>query len=139
MLFNSFEFPIFLATVFLLYWFVFQRNLKAQNLLVVVASYTFNYLLKPFNKSEYLDDFSPAVHQAIGDIPFGWLSKYDFIKRSNWALKLRSNNNIHDFKMAPISVEYLLKMESLCQRQGISFSVHSPFMSDPIQSRSQQI
>lgn len=41
MLFNSIEFAIFLPIVFLLYWFVFQRNLKAQNLFVVIASYVF--------------------------------------------------------------------------------------------------
>lgn len=41
MLFNSLEFAIFLPVVFLLYWFVFQRNLKGQNLFVVAASYFF--------------------------------------------------------------------------------------------------
>jgi D-alanyl-lipoteichoic acid acyltransferase DltB (MBOAT superfamily) len=41
MLFNSITFAIFLPIVFLLYWFVFQRNLKAQNFFVVVASYVF--------------------------------------------------------------------------------------------------
>jgi len=41
MLFNSFEFPIFLAIVFLLYWFVFPKQIKAQNLLIVGASYIF--------------------------------------------------------------------------------------------------
>ena len=40
MLFNSFEFLIFLPIVFLLYWFVF-RGRKWQNLLVVIASYIF--------------------------------------------------------------------------------------------------
>ena len=40
MLFNSFEFIIFLPIVFLLYWFVFKK-LKWQNALVVVASYVF--------------------------------------------------------------------------------------------------
>lgn len=40
MLFNSFEFLIFLPIVFLLYWFVF-RGRQWQNLLVVVASYIF--------------------------------------------------------------------------------------------------
>lgn len=40
MLFNSFEFLLFLPIVFLLYWFVF-RSLRWQNLLVVVASYVF--------------------------------------------------------------------------------------------------
>ena len=41
MLFNSIEFAVFLPMVFLLYWFVFNRNLKLQNLFVVVASYVF--------------------------------------------------------------------------------------------------
>ena len=41
MLFNSIEFALFLPVVFLLYWFVFNRNLRLQNLFVVVASYVF--------------------------------------------------------------------------------------------------
>lgn len=40
MLFNSFEFLVFLPIVFLLYWFVF-RSLRWQNLFVVAASYLF--------------------------------------------------------------------------------------------------
>ena len=40
MLFNSFEFMIFLPVVFLLYWFVF-RGRRWQNMLVLVASYVF--------------------------------------------------------------------------------------------------
>ena len=41
MLFNSIQFAIFLPIAFLLYWFVFNRNLKLQNLFVVIASYVF--------------------------------------------------------------------------------------------------
>ena len=41
MLFNSFEFLLFLPVVFLLYWFVFQKNLKAQNAFLLMASYVF--------------------------------------------------------------------------------------------------
>lgn len=41
MVFNSFEFLIFLPVVFLLYWFVFKRNIKSQNLFIVAASYFF--------------------------------------------------------------------------------------------------
>ena len=41
MLFNSLEFAVFLPVVFLLYWFVFNRSVKEQNLFVVVASYVF--------------------------------------------------------------------------------------------------
>lgn len=40
MLFNPFEFLVFLPIVFLLYWFVF-RGRRWQNLLVVIASYVF--------------------------------------------------------------------------------------------------
>ncbi len=41
MLFNSLEFALFLPIVFFLYWFVFNRDLRWQNLLIVVASYIF--------------------------------------------------------------------------------------------------
>lgn len=41
MLFNSLEFAIFLPIAFLLYWFLFNRNLKLQNLFIVAASYLF--------------------------------------------------------------------------------------------------
>jgi alginate O-acetyltransferase complex protein AlgI len=41
MLFNSLDFAIFLPIVFILYWFVANKNLKSQNALIVVASYVF--------------------------------------------------------------------------------------------------
>ena len=41
MLFNSIDFAIFLPIVFILYWFVFNKNLKYQNVLIVIVSYIF--------------------------------------------------------------------------------------------------
>lgn len=41
MYFNSIAFGIFLPVVWVLYWFVMNRSLKAQNLLLLVASYVF--------------------------------------------------------------------------------------------------
>ncbi|WP_292944070.1 MBOAT family O-acyltransferase [Olleya sp. UBA1516] len=41
MYFNSLDFAIFLPIVFVLYWFVTNKNLKLQNALLVVASYVF--------------------------------------------------------------------------------------------------
>ncbi|WP_405292878.1 MBOAT family O-acyltransferase [Algibacter sp. Ld11] len=41
MLFNSFEFFVFLIVVYFLYWFVLKKSLKAQNILLLVASYFF--------------------------------------------------------------------------------------------------
>ena len=41
MLFNSIDFAFFFPIVFILYWFITQKNLKIQNLLILVASYIF--------------------------------------------------------------------------------------------------
>lgn len=41
MLFNSLNFAIFLPIVFILYWFATKRNLRLQNLLLLVSSYLF--------------------------------------------------------------------------------------------------
>lgn len=41
MLFNTFDFAIFLPIIFILYWFFTNRNLKLQNLLLLVSSYYF--------------------------------------------------------------------------------------------------
>ena len=41
MLFNTIEYIFFLPIVFLLYWFVFNKNLKLQNLLIFISSYFF--------------------------------------------------------------------------------------------------
>ena len=41
MLFNSIDFAIFLPIVFILYWFVANKNLKFQNFLIVASSYLF--------------------------------------------------------------------------------------------------
>jgi alginate O-acetyltransferase complex protein AlgI len=41
MLFNSIEFALFLPIVFSLYWIIGHKNIKKQNLLIIVASYFF--------------------------------------------------------------------------------------------------
>src|SRR6266478_2344298 len=41
MLFNSISFAIFLPIVFVLYWFVANRSLKFQNILLLISSYFF--------------------------------------------------------------------------------------------------
>jgi alginate O-acetyltransferase complex protein AlgI len=41
MSFNSIAFAVFLPIVFLIYWFVVNRNLKAQNIFLLIASYFF--------------------------------------------------------------------------------------------------
>lgn len=41
MFFNSFVFLIFLPSVFCLYWFVFSRHVRLQNIAIIISSYVF--------------------------------------------------------------------------------------------------
>jgi alginate O-acetyltransferase complex protein AlgI len=41
MFFNSLDFAVFLPIVFIVYWFVTNKNLKLQNALIVISSYVF--------------------------------------------------------------------------------------------------
>ncbi len=41
MLFNSLEFFIFLPIVFIAYWYIFNKKIRAQNMFLLVASYVF--------------------------------------------------------------------------------------------------
>lgn len=41
MLFNSLDFAIFLPIVFVVYWFLTNKRLRIQNMLIVIASYVF--------------------------------------------------------------------------------------------------
>src|ERR1700761_6525341 len=41
MLFNSLPFAFFFIVFFLLYWFVFYKSLRLQNLLILAGSYVF--------------------------------------------------------------------------------------------------
>ena len=41
MLFNSFDFAVFLPIVYLLYWFIFNKNVTLRNIFLLAASYIF--------------------------------------------------------------------------------------------------
>ena len=41
MFFNSLHFAVFLPIIFILYWFVFNKNKSWQNSLLIIASYYF--------------------------------------------------------------------------------------------------
>jgi D-alanyl-lipoteichoic acid acyltransferase DltB (MBOAT superfamily) len=41
MLFNSFSYALFLPLVFILYWFIFNRSLRLQNIFLILAGYVF--------------------------------------------------------------------------------------------------
>ena len=88
MLFNSIEFGIFLPVIFLLYWYVFQKNLKWQNAFVLAASYFFygwwdwRFLILIF--------ISSVVDYSIGH----FLSITKVQKKRNWLLAFSFTVNV---------------------------------------------
>ncbi len=82
MLFNSFEFFLFLPVVFILYWFVLNKSLKWQNALVLGASYffygwwswAFMALLMASTLLDYLYGFGVAAADRKKAKLFLWLS-----------------------------------------------------------------
>ncbi|MEL6986566.1 MAG: MBOAT family O-acyltransferase [Bacteroidota bacterium] len=82
MLFNSFEFAIFLPLVFLLYWYVFKEQLRIQNLFLVGVSYLF------YGWWDYrflsLIIFSSLIDYSIGR----YLSKTEEKRKRKWLLAL---------------------------------------------------
>ncbi len=82
MLFNSIEFLIFLPVVFGLYWFVFNKSIKLQNMLVLAASYFFygwwswEFMLLLFASTllDYLYGFWVASENRKKAKFFLWLS-----------------------------------------------------------------
>lgn len=78
MLFNTIDFAIFLPIVFLLYWFVFNKKLLHQNILIVIASYVF---------------YSWWDWRFLGLIIFSTLIDYSI------GLKLGKENNVNKRKL----------------------------------------
>ena len=82
MLFNSIEFLFFLPVVFALYWFVFNKDSRVQNLLLLISSYFFYgfwswqflILLATSTLLDYLYGFSVASNNRRKAKFFLWLS-----------------------------------------------------------------
>jgi alginate O-acetyltransferase complex protein AlgI len=81
-LFNSVEFLLFLPVVFILYWFVFNKSLRWQNVLILIASYffygwwswKFMVLLAISTFLDYLYGFGVAAKNRKKARLFLWLS-----------------------------------------------------------------
>ena len=74
MLFNTLDFAIFLPIVFFLYWFIANKSIKLQNLLIVLSSYLF-YGWWDWRFLSLII-FSTSVDYIVGF----WLSKVEKIK-----------------------------------------------------------
>ncbi len=88
MLFNSFEFLLFLPIVFLLYWFVFSKNKISQNVFLLFASYVF-YSFWDWRFS-FLLAFSTILDYSSGII----IDKAETIQKKKLWMRLSIITNI---------------------------------------------
>jgi len=129
MLFNSYSFLLFLPIVFILYWFVFNRRLSWQNILVLVASYVFYgwwsekflVLLIGSTLLDYLYGFGVGSSKKWKSKLFLWLSIINnlgilgiFKYYNFFALQFQQGFNAVGFSMNPVFLHIALPV-------GLSF------------------
>jgi alginate O-acetyltransferase complex protein AlgI len=78
MVFNSFSFIIFFVCFFLLYWLLFQRSLRAQNILLLIGCYVF-YARWDWHFLILLIGYS-ALNFVLGI----YIAKAESLKRKKW-------------------------------------------------------
>ncbi len=129
MLFNSLPFLIFLPIVFILYWFVFNKNLRIQNALLLVSSYFFYgwwswkflILLALSTLLDYSSGFGVASPNRKKSKLFLWLSLFcnlgilGIFKYYNFfAAEFQKSLDVIGFQIHPILIQVALPV-------GISF------------------
>lgn len=88
MLFNTLDFAIFLPVVFALYWFVFNKSLRIQNILILAASYVFY----SFWDWRFL---SLIIFSTLSDYLLAlWIDKHEQAKKRKYILWLSIAVNI---------------------------------------------
>ncbi len=92
--------------------------------------FTFHYFLKPFYCNPYKQYFTPTVTNQIEKIRFYYLSQFPFIKISNWSPDFRPEKSEDNHFLAPISLEYVRRINDLCNSFHVPFRIVSPPVSN---------
>ncbi len=89
--------------------------------------YTFHYVIKSFYNSTYQPYFSELATSQIKKVPMYYLANIPIIKYSNWAPEYNPQDAAYyddpQAYFAPISLEYLVKIQELCKTRNLTFRV----------------
>jgi len=118
--FNSFDYLLFFPTVFLLYWFVFQRSLIWQNALILIASYYF-YASWSWQFSGLL------LLSTVIDYSFGFLVASDDRKKAKLFLILSIVNNLGLLALFKYYNFFAEQFQTICAKIG--WECHPVFLS----------
>ena len=93
--------------------------------------FTFHYFVKPFFNDKYKSLMTKLTVSQIQKIPFYSWSQFSLIKESNWSPNF-PNPKVH-FDISETSIEYLVKMDSVCNHFGVnSFKLHCAPLSEVV-------
>ena len=86
--------------------------------------YTYNNFLKPFYRSEYASMITDTCREQIRKVPFYYISQWPIIVNTNWS-PTYENTDPYPF-IAPISINYLLKIKELCLKYKLPVKFYCP-------------
>ena len=101
--------------------------------------FTFHYFLKPFYTQQNMRFFSDQVLNEIDKVPFKNLSQIPSVKASKWAPDYgeKWNKNGEHIEVSEISIEYIDKIQTLCETRGIGFSLMPGPVTDSLRTKCQ--
>jgi len=102
--------------------------------------FTFHYFLKPFYTQQNMRFFSDQVFNQINKVPFKNLSQIPSVKASKWAPDYgeKWNKKGEYIEVSEISIEYIDKMQTLCETSGIGFSLIPGPVTDSLRTKCQK-
>ena len=119
MLFNSQSFAVFFIVVFCLYWFVFGKNLKLQNLLILVGSYVFY----SFWDWRFL---SLLIFTSLTNFILGYyIGKADSVKQKRALLNIGIVISLGLLAYFKYTNFFITSFTDLLSRLGVTVNIHT--------------
>lgn len=97
--------------------------------------YTYHYLLKPFYTKANKKYFNKMADSIARSIPYSAFCQFPLIKMTKWSPVYGMNTEDSDEPfLSEISIEYLKKIEKICQEHHYTFKVVAPLMNSNYES-----
>ncbi len=78
--------------------------------------FTYNYFVKPFYRTEYMQLMTPEVKKQVSKIPFTDIAHWPAVLTSNWSPEFQTKDKPTFNLLSPISAQYLHKMSALAKQ-----------------------
>ena len=90
-----------------------------------VDMFAYQYFLKPFPILEYKSLYTKHLYDRIKTIPFYWTANLPFIQTSGYTPRIAVPANEERLNMSELSIEYLLKIDSIAEKYHVALRMLS--------------